>query len=398
MLMPSQGQEPFTPPTPFTLNVRLTARCNADCVYCSSDPHRNAGRYLRPGEYLRILQFLWRAWADLGIRPTHVVLQYIGGEILTIPEPALRALIAVGRRFFHMNGVWVNDGAQSNLIGSRHSVGVLREIFGDRIGTSVDHYTTRRTLRGSVNRYRVVLMRRLDELAGDGFHPGAVLVVDAANVERVTDELVHAEAVGYGLTLRPVYPGARTVTPAPVEKLHSVYVDTFNQWFLNGRVIVQPFYGMLRRRINHWGRTTDALHHVPGCHFQYDCAQRQVHIEPDGELYLCMDLADMGRGRIGNGLTAEFDLATWERLARRSADVHPQCHTCAYFQDCQGGCMAESAAAGLGLERKTYLCRVWISLFSRIDKAIEELGLERVREWALSLETVTAARRLHAVV
>lgn len=370
----------------FTLHVRLTKQCNADCSYCSSfaGPGTQA---MTLDAYQRAVDFLVGHLAPAGGRAGNfLTIQYVGGEILTLPSETLKACVMYARRRFQECFDEVVDGAQSNLIGSPRKLLVLRTLFGDRLGTSVDHFTQQRTLAGSASKYRVFALKGAQQVGRLRPVPG-ILVVDRASVAHVEQEVALAKAAGRDLTLRAVFQGGKPEIDAlgPAE-IRDLYVRLMDDWLMQEPGMrIEPFYHLLGGQLAQV-MGLDALRQgITGCPFQRDCAGVSLNLEPNGDLYLCLDMADSGQHCIGNALTGEFDLTLWRALADRRFRIDPKCASCDYFQVCQGGCMSEAIAHTGSMYGRSELCEVWEGLFHRIDAAISHHGAESVYRWYTNL-------------
>lgn len=370
---------------PFTLNVRLTRRCNADCSYCCSATHGSGAAELTEQTFRQLLDYVIATWIRLRVVPDFVTVQYIGGESLTMKPGKLAGIVETGRQFFRARRIAMRDGIQSNLIGSRARVEQLVSLFHGRVGTSVDHFSSQRRLKGSADKYRTIFLARHDDVRVAKRRLPAVFVLDKEGVSTVLAELACADAADYDLTLRPVYEGARGVLPAASDALEKALISAFQAWFLLGRVVVEPFFGLVRRRLASHGSRNE---HLPlsGCHFQSDCAVRSLHLDPNGDVFVCMEFADMQRNRLGNAITGTWEGGEWTALAARERLIENDCGRCTYYKECRGGCMAESVAAGGGLYDRTYLCGAWLQIFPAIDKAVEDLGFSAVYGWLRGLE------------
>jgi radical SAM protein with 4Fe4S-binding SPASM domain len=108
-------------------------------------------------------------------------------------------------------------------------------------------------------------------------------------------------------------------------------------------------------------------------------------LEPDGELYVCLDMADGKHYPIGNAIKEEIYTETFKLLINRTAKLNNDCLICEYFSACQGGCMNESIEQNHGVFGKTDYCSTWKKMFSLIDNKIEEYGEDEVRKWIKKL-------------
>lgn len=396
-----------------TLHVRLNKACNAVCDYCSAHEEKHDQR-MKPAAFERALAFIVPLVQRLGLGGArhHLAVQYVGGEVLLIPPEEFRTIVHSARAAFAPLFGTVVDGCQSNLIGSDDRTDVLMDLFEGRIGTSIDRYTNRRRVQGSASKYRTIFMRQHQRSETRFQRPlPAILVVDRASAPFVPQEIQDAHRKGYGLTLRPVFHGGAPVDALSVEELAGLYEATFERWFLKQRIVVQPFFQLLTQR---WGKRQADRHTAGlttvidrqrasawqsnnhGCPSQHNCATASLDLEPNGDLYICLDTADSGQLRLGNALTGEWDETLWARIRDRSSHLARECYTCDYYHACQGGCMSEALHTTQDVFGKTEYCAVWKRLFARIDRALDAADPAAVERWLSVLDvqgrdTATAA-------
>ena len=372
-------------PRPFTLHIRMTKHCNADCSYCSSFEQVDTGR-MSPESFEKAVQFIFgTAMKRLGVSPTHMTAQYLGGEILTYPIADLTRCVSYLRDTAAHHGMGFMDGCQSNLIGSVAKVDGLYRLFNGRVGTSVDSRGQSRTVQGSAEKYRLIWQESDSFLRNNRSTPGAVFVLDKDGLENAEHEVKRALLQGRAITLRPVFQGG---TPGQqllgAEDARAVFMAAFEKWFMASPIIIEPFFSMAQHRLEELSGNASSI--GTACAFQSDCTKKSLSLEPNGDLYLCQEMADAGLFRIGNAVTGEWDLDTVEALGSRSSNLHEDCRQCPYLATCQGGCMFEAVQQGRGLSGKSYHCLSWKSLFASIDDGIKTFGAGAVREWLHRLD------------
>lgn len=318
----------------------------------------------------------------------HLSIQYVGGEILLVPKNALRRSVFYARdRFGAMFDV-VTDGCQTNLIGSSDKVAALQTLFGHRLSTSVDHYGTQRTVKGSPELYRAMLNKSRQELKRRrGLNAPAIYVVDAAGLTHAKDELAIAEREGYDLTFRAVFHGGREVGAATIPELASLYTELFDQWAMTSQVMAQPFYQLLTTRLAERAQQDDLYQANFGCPFQKNCAFVSLNLDPNGDLYVCLDMADSGQFKLGNAVAGEFEKEVWQGLANRREHFDSKCRSCTWLSSCQGGCMSEAVHHTGSPYGRTELCAVWQAVFDRVDDLIDHEGGQAVADWCRAIAT-----------
>jgi radical SAM protein with 4Fe4S-binding SPASM domain len=374
-----------------TLHLRLTKKCNADCVYCSSWQEK-ALPYMTADHFAQSIDFICdHVLPVMGLQGgvgSHASLQYTGGEILVVPRPVLRECVLYGRQRLGRIFENVTDGCQSNLQGSDDRIAYLSTLFGRRISTSIDDFTDQRRLKGSSERYRqqadhgrALLKRRR------GHNPAVIYVVDGAGVAHAPAQYQRAEQDGADITLRAVFHGGRAVGAATIPELITAYGEVFDAWIMKGRVAVQPLYQLLTTWLAVQTGDSHLMTSNFGCPFQKNCAQVSLDLEPNGDLFICLDMADSGQMKLGNAIAGEFNTDIWSSLNDRQQHYDSKCRQCRWLAACQGGCMSEAIHHTGSPYGRTELCALWTSLFQRIDQAIEEHGQTALVEWCRSLQT-----------
>ena len=346
---------------------------------------------MSPDEFARATDFLCDSLLPrlgAGGKGSFLSIEYVGGEIMTVPEVDLKRIVFHARERFSRLFDDVRDGVQSNLIASEARVSALDILFGGRVGTSVDDSTDRRTVGGSGASYREIARRSEARIARRrGRPPGAIYVVDREGVPGVGPQIAKADADGRNLVLRPVFEGGSAVDKAGETLVAEALGEACEDWIMRSRVHVEPFSHLLKARLATLAGTPAPI----SCPFQRNCADVSLDLEPNGDLYVCLDMADSGQAKLGNALAGEFDEATWARLRTRGTEVDPTCAKCPWFAACQGGCMSEAIRdTGVPFGRPR-LCAAWTSIFRKVDSAIDAHGPEAVSGWLVALDSAVSA-------
>lgn len=359
-------------PRAFTLHIRLTRDCNAHCSYCSS-AGANEGR-MSPKDFRKAIDWIETVFfPKLRIGKKHfLTIEYLGGEVLLIPEEELKANVEYARERLGSKVHTLRDGAQSNLIGTPRRVETLAELFENNLGTSWDRRSGQRHIKGNAALYDALLMRSLNHLEKErNLKPGRVIVVDQYTIDHLTDEIDDAVKGGYDLVLRPVFQGgSEDIAPATLQNLMHAYQKAYIHWKNHGKAIrVEPFSTLYERRESSLAKDHQTYNATSQyCPFQSNCAFKSLSLDPDGSLYICQEMADAGHYPLGNAITGEFDNQTWMRLAQRTEHLDESCQRCEWKDSCAGGCMNEAIEHHGDPFAKTELCPVWKTVFREIDK------------------------------
>ena len=58
------------------------------------------------------------------------------------------------------------------------------------------------------------------------------------------------------------------------------------------------------------------------------------------------------------------------KVSARKYKVPDSCKSCVHFEECEGGCMRDSALYGRGIYGKFHYCESWQEVFSRVKESI----------------------------
>lgn len=359
----------------YTLNIRLTKSCNADCDYCSSfDVDEKS--YMSKDDVVGSIEYLFKTVLPAQrITPTAVTIQYVGGEVLTIPTDTLNTIVNSVRYFFAELNISIVDGVQTNLIGSNRRVSNLITLFNGRVGSTIETVTDKRTISNSAQGFKDIWNDRVSLLPRNG-NSGLIFTVDHDTSRHAQAEYKASCDLNLPITYRPVFEGGKSVEKLSASDYTSILLDTLSKWFMSTKPAVEPLLDMIKSRI-----TSHSMSHCSSCNRQSDCAKRGMNIEPNGDLYTCLEMADSGVYKLGNGISKTFNTNTWSKIALRDAVISRECGACPYFTSCKGGCLIESEQAGMGMYSKTPYCSTYINVFSEIDRLIEEHGASDVKKW-----------------
>lgn len=372
--------------SPLTLHIRLTKACNATCSYCSSWQESPDNR-IRPSEFGKMISFILDTAPEaLGFRPSHITAQFLGGEIATVPAAELEENIALLKTACASRRLSLSHGIQSNLVVSPGRAARLYDLFDGRLGTSIDLTGSARTVRGSAEEYRLIWREADRYLRKNRSTPGAVYVLDGAGLTDAHLHLVDSARVGRMLTIRPVFQGG---TPGQqlrsADEIEAAMAELFQVWFMRLPIIVEPFFQLTQSRLAELTGLGQVL--STACAFQHDCTKKSLNLDPNGDLHVCLEMADARMAPIGNAKSGVWYSDALHMYSSRSTNLHADCRQCSYLKSCQGGCMFESMTQGHGVHGKSNYCGAWKSLFRLIDEGIEFYGPDQVHAWLHRIAT-----------
>lgn len=371
----------------FTLHLRVTKHCNADCSYCSSYEN-DADNLMNLTDLATSLDFISQLIVskNLGGKRKMITVQYVGGELSTVPFDYLESFVHLVKEKLSPLFIDYRHGAQSNLIASKSRINQLMDLFDSNIGTSIDNSTEQRTINKSAQRYQKIFLQNLDyskKIKGKTLP--AILVIDEQMKPFVFDEIELAEKKKMHLTLRPVFQGGMPIEEMQSDSLTDLYNQIFDNWFMKSDIAIEPHFSLLQKRLLKYKNEQFNLPSYSGCPFQNNCMTSSLNMEPNGDLYVCLDMADSDNYPIGNALSGKLDEEIFNLLLTRTEKLNNDCMICPYFNECQGGCMNEAIEHTGDVFGKTQYCQTWKSVFKRIDDGIEYCGYEKVSSWLNSI-------------
>ncbi|MDU8351254.1 SPASM domain-containing protein [Pseudomonas syringae pv. actinidiae] len=336
--------------------------------------------------YLTGLHFIYEFWKRVGLDVTHLTIEYVGGEVLLLSKTEISACVNGARKFFADRGINVVDGVQSNLIGSSERVDFLFDLFENRVGTSIDSFSDKRKFKGSAEKYRVFFMESEQKVSKrlPSKVPG-IFTMDSDTVEHAILEVQKAMDESRDLMIRPVFGGGSEVKLPSVGDIGYVYEETLDRWWMKSSVRLEPMYSLVRKRLsNRLGAFKGE--NFDYCSFQSNCTLRSLSMEPNGDLFICQDMADANREVLGNALNGEFDFEKWKLINQRPYRMDADCYACPYFKECQGGCLLKSLESGGGIFGKSTHCGAWKLMFAKIDQLIDSSDEAEMLMWIEEIE------------
>ena len=121
---------------------------------------------------------------------------------------------------------------------------------------------------------------------------------------------------------------------------------------------------------------------IAGCLFGENCQGAFMAISPSGRVFPCGRFCDseFERFSYGNLHESSFEsivqsISKSEIYRRYDFIKESECHTCAFFSICHGGCLHDGYLNSGDFRQKTFLCPAYKKLFSHIKKRLIEIGL-----------------------
>lgn len=369
-----------------TVIIKPTKHCNAGCTYCSAPPEVNGSAH---GWTVDTFKRYFDKIAG-GLMPAASMIWHGGEPMLMGPDFYWEAH-AYAKSILPQ----IRFSMQTNLLlyNSKKWQDVFRDVMGSRISTSFDPDQRHREYKGSTELYTRIFMSRLQMALDDGFRPMVIGTYSEDTIE--TAFSMYDWAVGMGdqapdLRFNYRYPAGRdatagvTLTPETYSK---ALLRLYDRWIVEMPAFrITPLDQMFKKTIG-----LEAAR----CPWLKNCGGHFLEIEPNGDVYNCSDFADLGDSTYRFGNMDEHDLAHLMSspaaiaMRRRRYDLPEDCKTCPHFEQCEGGCMRDSALFGRGLGGKFFYCYSWKSVFRRIKESIATGEADNlIRSYRLDPQTV----------
>lgn len=375
-----------------TLHIRITKKCNADCTYCSSY-QLLADNRMSLDDLDKSLDFLSKLIVEKGIGGSRemISVQYVGGEVSVLPLDYIEEYAKRVEQKLSPLFKYFQHGVQSNLIASKDKILRLVDIFGTNIGTSFDHFTDQRRVQGDSQKYRTIFLKNQTTLKKiTGKKASGVVVVDEKMEPFIFDEISIANNNLTHITLRPVFQGGMPIEQMNVSNVIPIFERAYDEWVMNSHISIEPFTSLLNKRLIKYKKDFQQhngfkeINAYSGCPFQHNCAKNSLNLEPNGDLYLCFEMADGERYSFGNAIQGVLNEDVYNLLLDRSNKLQSECYSCDYFNECQGGCMNEAIDHFGDVYAKTKNCSLWKAIFRKIDNSISIYGVENIEKWLVS--------------
>lgn len=354
--------------------AKPTRECNADCSYCCAPP--DSGKYWTLNDFKRYFDSVVPE-----LDKNAPVWIWHGGEPLLLDPKFYYDAASYARSIIP----GIRFSVQSNLLAysSKRWKHVFRDVFDGSVSTSYDPANHERTVKGSAELYDKLFRDRLDAIISDGFRPLVLAVIHNDNISAALELYEMAKRSGnFDLRFNYVYPagrGAETNLKLMPKEYGQLLSDIFRDWSTGDSAVdIQPLSQMLDMSLGIDG---------PRCPWTRNCATSFLHIDPEGDLYTCGQMAGLEDKSLCygnlNDLSSDPLLRKREfkamlngvpanKIRRREFDLPTDCKSCDHFKECKGGCQRDAALYGRGLGGKFYYCESWKRLFTEIKLFIAE--------------------------
>ena len=366
-ILPKQQQ------TIYVVVAKPTRVCNAHCTYCSSPPLEEMGENWEPEWDFDTFKLYFDKVYPHMIEGAFWI--WHGGEPMLMGPDFYQKCYDYALSHMKQTGRYINFSMQSNMLGYNEKwKDIFFNVFGSSLSTSFDPDETNRTIKGSWENYSRIFKRSLDKIIDDGFMPMVIGVYKEENahlMHKIYDWSLSRGEKSFPIRFNYCVPTGRQgdtgelISPITYGK---TLIEVYDRWIKDvPNFTITPLDQMFKKVIG-----MDGEGHCP---WTRRCGGRFLAIEPNGDVYNCIDFADYDKKYCFGNLktdSVEQMLKTQPaiQIRRRKNQVPSSCMSCEHFDDCEGGCARDSVLYGKGMYGKFHYCHSWKMVFSRIKESI----------------------------
>jgi uncharacterized protein len=345
----------------FTVTIEPVSSCNLSCHYCYSGGDSQS--ILAPETARNALDAIAAYAGEHGCDELHCV--WLGGEPLlagirffTQVFSETFSLALPLRHFIQTNGLLLDDDYCRLFQDAGVCVGIsldgpreIHDAFRVSLGGAPTH---------SLVMDAIALLRKRD------LSFGCAAVVSRVTLGREEEVYDFFRSLRSDFRINPMIPGRHSpnqacqITPTEYGK---ALIRFFDSWIASGpvHVNISPLDSYV---------AAVASGEPAECQHQLSCAGRTLGIKPDGTVTICGRFQDTPLGRLGASSIAELLAApTWAALQARPGLI-TDCHGCANWPICHGGCPHNSLVFGLEQTARDPFCPAYKAIFAHIRLAL----------------------------
>jgi len=366
----------------FSLILLPTLECNADCEYCFENKSDHQLTLDQFGVVLnKVLDYL--VSENIGT----LSIYWQGGEVMTLPPEWFEQANDIILKNVEGTGKKVVNYIQSNMVGyTRQWNRVIKEMFSNSMGTSMDFPNLHRRIAGSgPEEYERLWIRNVNEAREAGIQVGFIAIPNQGTLDmgaerfysRIVDELGFCD-----FQINTPFPGGpsnkvKDGYPLDSDRLAGFLLDLAAVWVGRGRdsgVRIGP----MDRLMNYFLHGNKDLL----CIWRDNCVNEFVCIDPQGHVSQCdcwaASYPEFRFGNIFDGNTLADILRSSparSRLLDRPGVLIRQedCIECDYLGICHGGCPVRAYTVYGDILAKDPYCMLYRSLFAGLEKLATSL-------------------------
>jgi radical SAM protein with 4Fe4S-binding SPASM domain len=261
--------------------------------------------------------------------------------------------------------------------------GIIRDVFGNSVGTSMDYPNLYRRARNlPPAEYTALWARNVREARDAGIHVGVISIPNKETLRAGASEFYSYFVDDLGLTdfqINTSFAGgraneAKSESILDLDQLSSFFADLARIWFERGYpngVKIGPFDELL----NHFTAEPASL----PCIWRQNCADEFVSIDARGNVAQCdcwvTSYPEYSFGNIFDDVN--FSELLDRSMVRRRFQSRPEvlvqlesCVGCRYLSVCHGGCPVRAYANTGRFFVKDPYCQVYKTIFASIEEKV----------------------------
>jgi len=361
-----------------------TLKCNVECDYCFED---KTGERLSVEEFQTILDRIVAHMLRRDVQALTIYWQ--GGEIMTLPPgwfvDAYERIQTTAARA----GVDIHNSLQSNMIGySERWNGIIEEMFGNDVGTSMDFPNLHRKVAGSTERYSEVWSRNMRQARDAGIHLGVIAVPNPQTLELGAEAFYNFFVEESGITdfqVNMPFPGGpddevKDGYPLDQTAVGRFLCDLTDIWVDRG--LAQGVkVGPMDELLNYFAGNQAVL----PCIWQDNCAHHLVSIDARGNVAQCdCWVTSYPEASFGNIFeTEDFTELLENSPAREDFSKRPvflmqnrDCADCEFLGVCHGGCPVRTYSVYGHMFEKDPYCETYKVLFGHLKQTAVKVSAQ----------------------
>ena len=377
----------------FSIILLPTNKCNVNCEYCFED---------KTDDRMTLEQFSVVTGKVLDYMDeaniSALTIHWQGGEIMTMAPDWFRRAHDLMQNAAAKRGKFVEHGLQSNMVAYHPRWNeVIREMFGNSVGTSMDFPNLHRKLfNGSATDYTRIWQYKVQAALDAGIGIGVIAVPNQATLDTGAEKFFSyfVDDVGVrSFQVNTPFPGgeatdAKKSLGLDVDELGQFFVDLTDVWLDRGQkqgISVGPIDELIKT-------FTDGSGCLP-CIWQSNCADEFISIDARGFVAQCdcwvTSYPEYFFGNIFEeeslGRMLQQSSARRKFIERPAAIVPKDCIQCDYLSICHGGCPVRTYTFRQTMFEKDPYCHVYLAIFRKAEQVAAQLAAERARRGELSV-------------
>ncbi len=371
---------------PLSLILLPTLRCNARCDYCFENRKDSD---LSMDQLDVILRKVLDHMDENAIGTLNIHWQ--GGDVMTLPPKWFGRAHEIILRNSEKRKKEVRNYIQTNMIGySRAWNGILREMFANSVGTSLDFPNLHRKLPvGDAKGYDDLLLSNIRKAQDAGILLGAIAIPNDETFRAGAERFYSHFTEEMGITnfqVNTPFPGglfseSKKGFPLDTDDLTRFFLDLIDAWIAHGYekgVKLGPFDKLM----DYFIEGNQGL----VCIWRSNCADEFFCIDPAGYVSQCdCWAASYPEFRFGNILDCErlSEMLTTSAarqcfLDRPACLVQQEaCRECRYLSLCHGGCPVRAYTVSGNLTTRDPYCETYKAIFSYMETVSSKLAMGR---------------------